>query len=154
MTDGTQALLDKARRYLHSAKVLQQEGDYDSAASRLYYAMFYFVEGLLWNHGISRSSHQGVISAFAAEFCKTNRLPSEMHRWLLDAFHMRHEGDYRAPSAVRERDVVDLQIKAQEFLRRTESFLIACVPPAQDTATDRLPAFPRCDATKKEDKGE
>jgi hypothetical protein len=40
-------LLTKAERYVRSAKLLVQHGDLDSAASRLYYAMFYIAEALL-----------------------------------------------------------------------------------------------------------
>jgi len=40
-------LLEKAERYIRSAKLLAGDGDYDSAASRLYYAMFYIAERLL-----------------------------------------------------------------------------------------------------------
>jgi uncharacterized protein (UPF0332 family) len=36
-----QSLIEKARRYLRSTELLIQEGDYDSAVSRAYYAMFY-----------------------------------------------------------------------------------------------------------------
>ena len=36
-----QALIEKARRYLRSAELLIHDGDYDSAVSRSYYAMFY-----------------------------------------------------------------------------------------------------------------
>lgn len=47
MSEDIRALLEKAERYLRSAKLLENAGDYDSAASRSYYAMFYGAEALL-----------------------------------------------------------------------------------------------------------
>ena len=41
MNEEIHALLDKARRYVRSAELLRADGDYNSAISRLYYAMFY-----------------------------------------------------------------------------------------------------------------
>jgi uncharacterized protein (UPF0332 family) len=115
-------LLEKAGRYLRSAELLRTDGDYDSAASRLYYAMFYCAEALLFSKGLSYSSHRGVIAAFARHFAKTGELPPDMHRWLLGAFHLRQQGDYRAVPMVTEEQVRDLQAKADEFLRLAEAY--------------------------------
>jgi uncharacterized protein (UPF0332 family) len=62
VNDPVQGLFDKARRYLRSAELLRSDGDHDSAASRLYYAMFYCAEALLFSRGLSNSSHRGVIA--------------------------------------------------------------------------------------------
>ena len=48
LEDELQAMLRKARRYVDSAEALATRQDYDSAVSRLYYAMFYCAEALLW----------------------------------------------------------------------------------------------------------
>jgi uncharacterized protein (UPF0332 family) len=61
-----EAMLRKARRYVDSAEALAARGDYDSAASRLYYAMFYCAEALLWVRGRTFSRHGAVIAAFTA----------------------------------------------------------------------------------------
>ena len=60
-------LLEKAERFIRSARILAADGDFDSAASRLYYAMFYMAEALLETRGLSFSSHKAVISAFGLE---------------------------------------------------------------------------------------
>lgn len=72
MTEREQlkAMLKKARRYMKSAETLRLEADYDSAISRLYYAMFYCAEALLLTRGLRFSSHKAVISAFAQHFVK------------------------------------------------------------------------------------
>lgn len=45
-------LMSRAKRYMKSARLLIKDGDYESAVSRVYYAMFYCVEALLLTTGI------------------------------------------------------------------------------------------------------
>lgn len=90
------ALIEKAKRYLRSAELLRVDGDFESAVSRLYYAMFYCTEALLLSKGFSFSSNRGVISGFGQHFVKTGKLPAEMHQWLREAFDKRQLGEYEA----------------------------------------------------------
>jgi uncharacterized protein (UPF0332 family) len=82
-------LLAKAERYIRSAQVLVHHGDLDSAASRLYYAMFYIAEALLAARGLSFSSHSAVISAYGQHFARTQVMDPRFHRALLTAFSQR-----------------------------------------------------------------
>jgi uncharacterized protein (UPF0332 family) len=52
-------LYDRANKYLESSELLIQSGDYESAVSRTYYAMFFIVEALLLTKEITYSSHKG-----------------------------------------------------------------------------------------------
>ena len=52
MTTEILGYLNKASKYIQSARILLREGDVDSSASRLYYAMFYCVEALLLSEGL------------------------------------------------------------------------------------------------------
>lgn len=115
----------KVRRYLETAELTRRSGDYDSAISRLYYAMFYCAETLLWERGLRFSKHKGVISRFGLHFAKTELLPSELHGWLRAAFAKRQVSEYGFDQPATEADVADFQEKAAEFLRQTEAFLQA-----------------------------
>lgn len=81
LSDELKAMVQKARRYVDSAETLRLQRDYDSAISRLYYAMFYCAEALLLARGHTFSSHRAVISAFAQYFVKPNHLPKKLHQW-------------------------------------------------------------------------
>ena len=100
-----QPAIQKARQFLKSAKLLKDVRGYDSSASRLYYAMFYCAEALLFSKGLTFSNHQAVISAFGQHFAKTNEMPVEMHRWLIDAFEKCQAGDYETISGLEEEDI-------------------------------------------------
>ena len=116
-------MLTKARRYLASAKLLCQAGDFDSAVSRLYYSMFYGTEALLLSQGKAFSSHRAVIAAFGEHFIKPGLLPREMHHWLHRAFEKRQISDYEFISGISEAEAKDLQEKAETFINRAEAFL-------------------------------
>ena len=70
------------------------------AASRAYYSKFYAAEAFLEGDELSFSSHKAVIGAFGKEFSRTNRVPAELHRYLLDAMELRHLADYGPHGAV------------------------------------------------------
>lgn len=123
MTEEIQDLIQKAEKYLRSAEVLRGIGDLDSAASRLYYAMFYCAEALLASKGLAFSSHRAVVSAFARQFVKTGLLPAEMHAWLREAFDKRQLGDYVARPSLQPAELEALQSNAVQFTARTRALL-------------------------------
>lgn len=116
-------LLEKAERYIHSAELLAKDGDLDSAASRLYYAMFYIAQALLEERGYTYSSHRALISAYGQYFAKTKELDPRFHRALLSAFSQRQLGDYAVYSGLRGEDVDVLLLDARDFLAAAQNLL-------------------------------
>ena len=57
MKEQIESLVEKSDRYLHSVALLRDAEDFDSAASRLYYAMFYCAGALLLTKELSFSKH-------------------------------------------------------------------------------------------------
>jgi len=116
-------LLDKAERYIRSAKVLADDGDIDSAASRLYYAMLYIAEALLQARGLSFSSHHAVIAAYGQHFSKTKELDPRFHQALIAAFSQRQLGDYTAQSGLTRENVDEMLKDAMDFLDAAQAWL-------------------------------
>jgi uncharacterized protein (UPF0332 family) len=94
MKDEISALVDKAKRSIEASKRMIDDGDYDFAVSRAYYALFYVSEALLLKKGKSFSKHAAVISGLYEEYVKTGELPKEFHKTLHRAFDLRQQGDY------------------------------------------------------------
>lgn len=117
------SLVDKAERYLSSARLLCDAGDYDSAISRIYYAAFYIAESLLDACGLTYSSHKGVISAFGKEFAQNGRLDAYFHRLLISAFEKRQQADYLADSGLDKEEVESLLAEAVLFLDAAKTWL-------------------------------
>ena len=117
------ALLKKAKRYLVSARLLLDAGDYDSAVSRIYYPAFYCAETLLAKAGLSFSSHKGVISAYGQEFAQKGRLDPRFHRLLIKAFGKRQHADYLAETGLGRDEVAELLAETESFIQAAESWL-------------------------------
>ena len=78
--------------------------------------MFYVAEALLNEKDLQFSKHGGVHGAFGEHFIKTGLLDPKFHRWLLDAFDQRIEGDYGIEIVAIPQDVNELLNQAREFL--------------------------------------
>ena len=113
-----ESLLKRAKRYLASAELLINDGDFESAASRSYYAMFYAVQAVLLKKNLSFSSHKAVISAFGEHFIKTEIFPKELGRELNRAFEKRQLSDY-------EYDFVISEVEANSMLENGRKFFAA-----------------------------
>jgi uncharacterized protein (UPF0332 family) len=123
LKEETSKLLEKAARAVRAAKVLGREGDRDFAVSRVYYAMFYTAGALLSEKGLRYRKHSGVSSALGEHFVKTGRLNAKYHRWLLDAFDRRIQGDYGLAFAPDTEEVDETIDHAGQFLEVARQLL-------------------------------
>jgi len=121
--EATRKLLEKTRRAIHAAEVLLKDDEIDFAAGRAYYAMFYTAEALLNEKGLRFRKHGGVHGAFGEHFVKTRDFDAKYHRWLIDAFDKRVQGDYDVESVITSEDVEDMIRQAQECLETAEGYL-------------------------------
>ena len=123
MKEETEKLLQKASRAVQAAQILLKEGAVDFAAGRAYYAMFYVAEALLSEKGLRFRKHGGVHAAFGEQFAKSGLLDPKFHRWLLDAFDKRIQGDYGTEASVTSEDVTQMIEQAREFLQEAPRYL-------------------------------
>lgn len=123
MKEETEKLLDKASRAVEAAQTLLRDGNADFAASRAYYAMFYVAEALLNEKGLHFRKHGGVHAAFGEQFAKSRLLDPKFHRWLLDAFDKRIQGDYGVEAIVTLDDVTQMIQQARDFLQEARHYL-------------------------------
>jgi len=117
------ALTAKAQRYLRSARLLLEDGDYESSVSRSYYAMFHCAQAVLLTRELTFSSHKGVISAFGEHFVKTGAFPKELGRELNRAFGKRQLGDYEAMPVISNEDADEVLAHATAFCLAIEQWL-------------------------------
>jgi uncharacterized protein (UPF0332 family) len=116
MTEEQRELLLKAQQSLEAAKLLLTNNYPDYATSRAYYAMFYIAEAFLEGEGLSFSKHSAVIAAFGREFAKPQRIPSDFHRFLIEAQELRTTGDYGQLNAVTIEQAAEQIDRAEKFL--------------------------------------
>lgn len=116
-------LSGKAQMFLRSAEQSMGIGDYDSCASRCYYAMFTMAEAALLTKDLSSSSHKGVISLFGEHFAKTGILESHMGRMLNYAYKKRIIGDYGVSVSVAQDEAEHLLDAARNFVGKVKNYL-------------------------------
>ncbi len=86
--------LETAYKTLQAAKLLLDNGHYNSAINRLYYSVFYAVNALLVVNRINPQSHSGVKSQFSLYFIKTGKLDLKFGKLLARLYDWRQKGDY------------------------------------------------------------
>jgi len=118
-----ESLIQKAKRFLKSAGMLLEDGDYESSVSRSYYAMFYAVQALLLTKALSYSSHKGVISAFGEHFVKEGIFSREMGRELNRAFEKRQIGDYEHSFVITEKEAREILENGDQFVEEVIRYL-------------------------------
>jgi uncharacterized protein (UPF0332 family) len=113
--------LQRASDTFNDAKLLADNGRWNSSINRLYYACFYAVSALLYYHSIETKTHNGVRIKFMSEFIKTGLFDKDFGKLYSDLFDWRQEGDY-SDFVSFDRDLtIPLLNKSEEFL----SLLIA-----------------------------
>jgi uncharacterized protein (UPF0332 family) len=116
-------LTEKANKFLRTAEIALELGDFDSCVSRCYYAMFFLAEAALFTKGLSASSHKGVLSMFSQHFVRTGIFPREMGRLLNDAYDKRIVGDYGIGLTLAAEEVQQLLTDARAFVQTVSEYL-------------------------------
>lgn len=87
-------LMFKSHEKIRSAQVNLDNGFFDDAVSRAYYAVFHAVSALLLTRNLIYSSHSQLLGSFNKEFLKTKIFPTDFSRWIYELFDLRQTGDY------------------------------------------------------------
>lgn len=119
-----QARLKKAREDLAAARDNVSQGHLRAAVNRAYYTIFHVASAALLWHGVQRSRHSGVQSAFGEYLVKPAIIEPEFSRIFRDARNAREAQDYDLDAEpltpkTAERIIDD----AERFIVRIERYL-------------------------------
>jgi uncharacterized protein (UPF0332 family) len=109
-------LLKKAQKYLQSAAVLLELEDFDSCASRAYFAMVYAAEAMLVADGHPSPGPQALSEAFTRTYVHGGLLPDRAAVALNYAAEAQQRGDLSAHFAV-------TRVQAEHTLQEAEAFV-------------------------------
>ena len=123
MSNEKQAQLEMARDCLRAAETLLAGGLARNAANPAYMAMEHAASAMLLSRGGRYSKHEGVQAQFGQLFSKTQLVAPKFHRYLLDAFKLRHNAEYEAGLVIADEDVEGTLKNAREFLTMAEDFI-------------------------------
>jgi uncharacterized protein (UPF0332 family) len=123
MNAEEKSILEKAKQNLEAAELLLDQGFYEIAISRGYYALFYTAEALLLRRGLHFSSHSAVIAAYGREFAKTDELDPKFHQYLIKAQMFRLISDYGYSKTVPPISAEQVLMWGRQFVAAAEDFL-------------------------------
>ena len=86
--------LEKAQRTFDDAMFCAGEGKWETAANRLYYALFHAMSALLIYDRYHVKSHRGILAMFGEHFIRTEIFAKEDGSLLSDLVIMRDNADY------------------------------------------------------------
>lgn len=125
MTDEQQALFDKARRALETARLTLDHGDADAAINRAYYAAFHAATAALLAVGETPKTHSGSHHRFYRHYVKKGPLTKDIGWTLSFAYELRQRADYEAFTVFDEAAAADLITDVEAFVRAVEEMLDA-----------------------------
>lgn len=112
--------IESAYKTYNAAKLLADNGYWNSAVNRLYYAVFYAVNALLVFNEIQTKSHSAIKQQLSFHFIKTGKLSKEYGKLLDQLFDLRQKGDYDNFFEYSKEDVEPLFGPAEEMIKVLE----------------------------------
>lgn len=112
--------IETAYKTLDAAKVLTENGFWNSAVNRLYYSVFYAVNAILVKHEIITQSHSGTKSQFSLHFIKTGKLDKKYGKLLAELFDWRQKGDYENLYEFNSESVLPLLDSVLDMIQQIE----------------------------------
>jgi uncharacterized protein (UPF0332 family) len=108
--------LEKANRTYEAAMLMVSNEHWESAANRLYYALFHAVNALLIHDRHEVTTHKGSHALFGMHYIKTGKFPRDYSRIYQKLEAIRDEGDYNWAYNVSPEEIQEKVIPAREMI--------------------------------------
>lgn len=115
--------MQNAEDTLAEVEVHKQNGFYNTAVNRIYYACYYAASALLVANGIEVKSHDGVRQKIGQHFVLSGILSTEQGRFYSRAFSKRSTGDYDDFINHDEATVDELLPSANDFVNTIKTLI-------------------------------
>lgn len=114
---------ERANETMKEAAVMSDNGFYNAAVSRLYYACFYATMALLLHDKIPAQTHSGARTMLGLHFVNTGKLSKEAGKTLTQLFERRQTGDYDDFAYCDKEEVDRYTLLAENFMSEVEVLL-------------------------------
>lgn len=115
--------IGKARDRYDDALVLKSNDRYESAANRLYYALFHAANALLALKGVASNRHRGVKTLFDMHYIKTSIIDRKYSKLYNTVLEVREDSDYEDFYTIDKAEVDTNFILVKEFIGYTDAFI-------------------------------
>jgi len=116
---------------LQAARALHSGGYQRQAISRAYYAAFYSAEAALFELGVTRSKHSGVIAEFGRRLVKEGAVERSVGGILQALFELRLLADYGDRELTKD-DAASALADAERVISAVEAWLAKRTPPEDE----------------------
>jgi len=123
MNELQQKLIQKALQELKTAEHVLRIDNFNAAASRTYYALFYAVQALLIENNLMANSHGGIISLFANHYIKTGIFPKDMGKTLSKIFEKRQISDYDFEFMMTREEAELMLVEGEKFADKIIAYM-------------------------------
>lgn len=112
--------IKRARESIEEVETHLNNGYWNTAVNRMYYACFYAVTPLLAQNNIVTGSHSGVRQKFGELYVKTSVIDRETAKLFTELFEKRQKGDYNDFFDFDENTARILYPGAKSFIEKIE----------------------------------
>ncbi|MCF6359189.1 MAG: HEPN domain-containing protein [Cyclobacteriaceae bacterium] len=111
--------LERANETLLEVNLLLENGMFNGAINRLYYA----ITSLLVKNEIGAQTHSGVRQMFGLHFVKTALIDNELGKFYSHLFNKRHTGDYENFVEYSKEEVYKLLDPTKELIKAVKNLI-------------------------------
>ncbi|MEM3627169.1 MAG: HEPN domain-containing protein [Candidatus Bathyarchaeia archaeon] len=117
------AYLEKADERLKAAEKLLNDGYYEDAISRAYYAMYHAAKAALATVNVFPKTHEGVITEFGKNFVLTRIFAKNLGKDLADAKAARETYEYSVTTTAERSEAEAILSNAKKFVGDVKEYL-------------------------------
>ncbi len=115
--------IERANETLLEAGILIENGFYNAAVNRLYYACYYSVIALLVKQKIKAQTHAGVKQMFGLHFIISGKISPKLGRFYNQLFNDRITGDYDDFIEYDNEMIDEIFPNAKDFVQKIIDFI-------------------------------
>jgi uncharacterized protein (UPF0332 family) len=119
-------VMEKAERYVSSARLLHDDGDNISAVSRAYYAMFFMARVLLKEKDVEPKTHAGIVNQFGLHMVKNGPVEARYGSLFRQVQQLREMGEYaESMHEISASEAAEIIAAAGNFVERMREELLS-----------------------------
>ncbi len=115
--------LEKSAKTLAQVSIMTQNGVWEMAANRLYYALYHAVSALLINGHHEVGTHRGAVNKFSLFYVKKGIFTPEEGRLYSQLQQLREDGDYNCAIDVSKEDVEQKILPTTLLIEKIREFI-------------------------------
>lgn len=115
--------MEKAKRTFDDMSFCMQEGKWEVASNRLYYALFHALSALLISDGYNVKSHRGTLALFGEHYVRTGIFERKDGSLLSDLVIMRDNADYNCFFEANEEKLLPYIEPTQQLISKIGNYI-------------------------------